>query len=319
MRQRARGPGAQLAARVVGGLEHHALGGLPHATDRALHVRVVEHVDLDPLRALPGARVRPQVVGELHEHPVDGDPDVVVRVVADLGDEADQLQVDLVADHLVDELGRPRGRLLGDDLDDRASVGHDPGVGAVGQDSRRCPVCAPSATTWASRWPSAGDDLHALDASAITRSIIVRICSSSSTSIKPRSALPTSPATRAAWSGSDSHLPTRRVTSAPATFSRTTSSARKFVPTNSPSPAAHLVLARRDDRRVRDREPQRVAEQRRDREPVGQRADHRRLGAGLHVADPALRVRPDGHDGHDVDQRGQDEQTRGHSLHPAQA
>ena len=50
--------------------------------------------------------------------------------------------------------------------------------------------------------------------------------------------------------------------------------------------APDLVLALGDDRRVRDRQPERVAEQRRHGEPVGQRADHRRLGAGPHVADP---------------------------------
>ena len=42
--------------------------------------------------------------------------------------------------------------------------------------------------------------------------------------------------------------------------------------------APDLVLALRDDRRVRDRQAERVAEQRGDGEPVGERADHRRLG-----------------------------------------
>ena len=50
--------------------------------------------------------------------------------------------------------------------------------------------------------------------------------------------------------------------------------------------APDLVLAPGDDRRVRDGQAERVAEQRGDGEPVGQRADHRRLGAGPDVADP---------------------------------
>ena len=47
---------------------------------------------------------------------------------------------------------------------------------------------------------------------------------------------------------------------------------------------ADAVLVARDDRGVRDRQAERVAEQGGDREPVGQAADHRRLGEGL---DPA--------------------------------
>ena len=41
-----------------------------------------------------------------------------------------------------------------------------------------------------------------------------------------------------------------------------------------------------DDRGVRNRDPQRVSEERGHREPVGERADYRRLGHGTDVADP---------------------------------
>ena len=46
-----------------------------------------------------------------------------------------------------------------------------------------------------------------------------------------------------------------------------------------------LALALDDQRGVRDRQAQRTAEQGRDREPVGDAADHGRLGAGLYVAE----------------------------------
>ncbi len=46
-----------------------------------------------------------------------------------------------------------------------------------------------------------------------------------------------------------------------------------------------LVLALDQQRGMRDRQPQRAAEQRRHREPVGHPADHGRLGPGLHVAE----------------------------------
>ena len=51
---------------------------------------------------------------------------------------------------------------------------------------------------------------------------------------------------------------------------------------------ADAVLVARDDRGVRDRQAERMAEQGGDREPVGQAADHRRLGEGLHVAEPGI-------------------------------
>ena len=51
---------------------------------------------------------------------------------------------------------------------------------------------------------------------------------------------------------------------------------------------ADPVLVAGDDGRVRDRQAERVAEQRRHREPVGQAADHRCLGEGLHIADPGI-------------------------------
>ena len=47
---------------------------------------------------------------------------------------------------------------------------------------------------------------------------------------------------------------------------------------------ADPVLVARDDRRVRDRQSERMAEQRHHREPVGDRADHRGLGKCRHVA-----------------------------------
>ena len=47
---------------------------------------------------------------------------------------------------------------------------------------------------------------------------------------------------------------------------------------------ADPVLVTRDDRGVRDRQAERVAEQGRHREPVGEAADHRRFGERLHVA-----------------------------------
>ena len=79
--------------------------------------------------------------------------------------------------------------------------------------------------------------------------------------------------------------------------------------------APDLVLALGDDRGVWHGQTERVPEQGRDREPVGERADHRRLGGGVDVApDPGLveveRQR--------VDDRGEHQQRQGERPHPAQ-
>ena len=60
----------------------------------------------------------------------------------------------------------------------------------------------------------------------------------------------------------------------------------KFSRTSVPA-LAELVFLAFDDRGVRDRDAQRMLEQRGDREPVGHRADHAGLGGGPDIADPA--------------------------------
>ena len=71
---------------------------------------------------------------------------------------------------------------------------------------------------------------------------------------------------------------------------------------------AELVLPLGDDRGVGDRQPQWVAEQGRDREPVGQSADQRGLGRGPHEPeDPTVLTEEDRgqeHPHHDPEQAG---------------
>ena len=80
---------------------------------------------------------------------------------------------------------------------------------------------------------------------------------------------------------------------------------------------ADAVLVARHDRGVRDRQSHRMAEQRGDREPVGQSTDHRRLGKGPDKTDRRMNIliifRADENQRHD------DEHTRRHGadIHPA--
>ncbi len=74
---------------------------------------------------------------------------------------------------------------------------------------------------------------------------------------------------------------------------------------------ADPVLVARDDRGVRDGQAERVAEQRGDREPVGEAADHRRLGECLDVGQPGIlrleRAGGDENAGHHHQQAGRDD------------
>ena len=73
------------------------------------------------------------------------------------------------------------------------------------------------------------------------------------------------------------------------------------------------VLAVGDDGGVGDRDVERMAEQRRDREPVGEATDHRRLRRGPDVAEPGmLRLQDEGHQEHGAHD---DEQARRPALH----
>ncbi len=78
--------------------------------------------------------------------------------------------------------------------------------------------------------------------------------------------------------------------------------------------AADARLAARDDRRVRDRQAERVTEQRGDGEPVGDRADHGGFGEGGDIAPGRVDGLETGRD--DVQQGGQQQQQAGDQLHP---
>ena len=77
-----------------------------------------------------------------------------------------------------------------------------------------------------------------------------------------------------------------------------------------------LPLALGDQRGMRDRDAQRVPEERRHREPVGQRAHHRGTCGGVDIAPRPVRLRPQGDQIHG---RGQDEQAQRDEPHPLEA
>ena len=102
----------------------------------------------------------------------------------------------------------------------------------------------------------------------------------------PLTALASSLVTRSAASGLARYAPIFEPTEKPASRSRTTSSDRKLVATNSDSdePMASLRVGMIAVCGIGS--PSGLPEQRRDREPVGERTDHPGLGRRPHVPEP---------------------------------
>ena len=111
----------------------------------------------------------------------------------------------------------------------------------------------------------------------IIRSSTCWTSSSRSISTRTRSTVEASAATRSACAGSDSHLPSRPATSRVAQLGLDHLGRHEVLPDERAEALAELVLLALDDRGVRDRDAQRMLEQRGHREPVGQRTDHARL------------------------------------------
>ena len=124
----------------------------------------------------------------------------------------------------------------------------------------------------------------------------------------------TSSTTRRALAGSASQTPTRRETPAAAIRSRMIGLLEEVLAHELLEPPAEVVLALRDQGGVRDRQPERVLEESRHREPVRDRAHHRRLGAGVHEPEE-----PDAVPRHDVHHRGEQQEPHRDRAHPPQA
>ena len=92
----------------------------------------------------------------------------------------------------------------------------------------------------------------------------------------------------------------------------------EILPNKGAEPLTELVFLARNDRGVRNLEPKGVAEQGRDREPVGQRTDHAGFGRGAQVPEPGWPplglAPPAGQEDH----RRADQKAQRHGLHPAQ-
>ena len=144
----------------------------------------------------------------------------------------------------------------------------------------------PSASSEASTRPIGGPHCGSAMRLTIIRSSTCWTSSSRSISTRTRSAVDASAATRSACAGIRQPFAEPARDLCVAQFGLDDLRRHEVLAHECPEAFAELVLLALDDRGVRDRDTQRVLEQRGDREPVGQRADHARFRRGPDVADP---------------------------------
>jgi hypothetical protein len=236
----------------------------------------------------------------------------VLRICPDVGDPADGLEVQPLGDHLVEPLGRPPGRPLADDVGERVLVVHQPVMtlleGQVDQ-----PVVGVVAEDLGEQ--VAGDRRDRLldqawDQHLGDERLDIGVAKSVQRQRQDRGTL--------------GHHP-RRVDRVVQPLGRTCRHLGDHQAVTDDlllqevllhevlEAPAELVLAPGDQRRVRDRQAQRVLEQRRHREPVGDRAHHAGLGTGVDVAPEAVAVERD-----QVDERSEEEQPDRERAHPSE-
>ena len=238
---------------------------------------------------------------------------------ADVGEEALDAVEDLVEDAVVDRLGHPPRRLRLEAVAEHVAV--------VVEERRRAPRSTassrrwwwpPSTTTSTARAEQRGDlGVARTAARRCRRGPLLDVAVVEHLDRRRASPSATASPARRRWSASASQRRGAGRRGRPQPLGEHLAG-QEVALHELAEAAADLVLALGDDRRVRDRQPERVAEQRGDGEPVGERADHRRLGDRPDVADPArpvLLVRP----GDDVHDRGGGTSSPvANGLHPPQ-
>ncbi len=283
-------PAAQVAALVAGRLLEHGPDGDPERLDGLADAVVLEQALLELERPLLGLGVRLQVLREVQQRVVDRDPHPVPRVGPDVPGPAQGLGVGALSDALVEPRRRPRGRPVahqgGDDVlvvvAARCAARRRQGRRAGGAPAppRRARAAAPPGAPTAG--PASGRSTTC-SSTATTRSSF-RIVQHAAGRARDLLADPL----RVRGVGQPgAHAAPHADGGDPAADDVRRQEVRRDEVLQG---AAEGVLAGRDQRGVRDRQPERVPEQGGDGEPVGRRADRRRLARGVDEPEPARAV-----------------------------
>ena len=295
---------ASTASGLRAALDDRLAALLPQRVEPQADRLVVEQLLLDRLDPLARFGPRLEVVGELGERFLDLEPDRVRGIgrhldrqlpqavddrVGELGVEPGELQhpVGLLVHHLADQLlvGVERARHPADRrLEHRhVAVLVDRRGERVAEQRRRPPSCAAAVEIAPLTIPPSRSSSRLSKMSAISREAPARM--------------------RVAFAGRRLEEAAGRAGDVDALHPpRDDRRDQEILLEEVGERFADAVLVARDDRGVRDRQAERMAEQRGDREPVGEAADHRRLGERLHVGEPGIvrleRARDDEHRRH---------------------
>ena len=283
-------------------------------SDRLHQLRVVEDPDLEPLGALDGRLVVKQVVGQVGQQVVERDPGLVGRVLADLRDPLEGLLVHPRDDEVVDLVRRPPGRALGEDAREGLGVLGEPPVELAQRQVDQAVVrlvadhlAEQAAGDRADRLLAQPRDDRLLD--DLGDRLVAHPLQPHGGDVRglvddpPRVGRLQQPAGQPVADLGGQHPVADDVL------------AQEVLAHEVLQALGQHVLAARDQRGMRDREPQRVPEQRRHGEPVGHRADHRGLGPGVHEPPEALVPDPQRREEHD---RGEHQQRQRHEPHLTQ-
>ncbi len=124
-------PSAEQSALVGERADQRATQRVPQAYGRHADARLRQHPLLEVLEARTRLRVVLQLLGEVGQPPVEGDPGVVVRRTADLGNPLDDLLVHPAGHPLVEPLRRPGRCTVLDEGGDLFVVDREPAAQLV--------------------------------------------------------------------------------------------------------------------------------------------------------------------------------------------
>ena len=306
----------QVGGRVLERVQERVPQGDPGPPGPRAQPFVREKVPLEPFHRGAGGRLVPHLVGEAVEPVVDGAAGLVLPVAADAGEILEGLGVQSLGEEAVHEVRAPLGGATAHRLDEQLGVGGHP-VPGVGDHEVHHALVVPAGHHVLQHARERGGPVrgHHVAFHQLAQQLLDGVVVGRGHGAPGRRRdLPGGAGrvllTAQPAAGGLGHLQSVDLLVGDLRV-------QEVLLHELGQRGAELVLLPRDQGGVRHGHPHRVAEQRRDREPVRQRADHAALRGGAHVAPHRVGVlqRERDHEHHGQ----QDEQPQGDGLHAPQA